>query len=194
MPCVLAVATRGAIEPGWAEGCSSFPGLATGTPPALDVTSIVVHTRPPGPLWAMTVSGSLRRTGRAGPGTANRGQALQPDSRSRHATTLNAKVRDMITASLLVMRGPCLFSHAGITGPWGASGSRWAATGVRIDWGAHSQTVETHDRRFCRRRPLTWGFSHIFSGPQLHAVPCVKAWCRSRTEEVKEVRYSHLHH
>jgi hypothetical protein len=36
-----------------------------------------------------------------------------------------------------------------------ASGSRWAATGVRNDRGARPQTVKGHDRRFCHRRPLT---------------------------------------
>src|SRR5918993_326518 len=42
-----------------------------------------------------------------------------------------------------------------------ASGSRRAATGVRNDRGACSQTVEDHDRRFCHRWPLTWGFSRV---------------------------------
>jgi hypothetical protein len=32
--------------------------------------------------------------------------------------------------------------------------------------------VKDHDCRFCRRWPLTWRFSHVFPGPQHHAVPC----------------------
>jgi hypothetical protein len=64
-------------------------------------------------------------------------------------------------------------------------GSRRAATGVRNDRGARPQAVEDHDRRSRHRRPLTWGFSRVFPGPQHHAVPCSKAQCRSRTEEVR---------
>jgi hypothetical protein len=63
-------------------------------------------------------------------------------------------------------------------------GSRWAATGVRNDRGTHPRTVEDHDRRFCRRRPLTWRFSRDLPGPQYHAIPCRNARYRSRTEEV----------
>ena len=40
---------------------------------------------------------------------------LQPDGKSRHATTLDAKVGGAIEASLLVMERSCLFSHG--TGP-----------------------------------------------------------------------------
>jgi hypothetical protein len=65
------------------------------------------------------------------------------------------------------------------------SGSRRAATGVRNDRGARPQTVEDHDRRFCRRRPLTWRLSRVFPGPQRHAVPCRNARYRSRTEEAR---------
>ena len=51
-----------------------------------------------------------------------------------------------------------------------ASGSRWAATGVRNDRGARAKTVEEHDRRSCHRRPLTWHSSCLFPGRQRHAV------------------------
>jgi hypothetical protein len=64
-------------------------------------------------------------------------------------------------------------------------GSRRAATGVRNDRGARPETVEDHDRRSSHRRPLTWCFSRLFSGPQHQAVPCAKAWYRSRTEEAR---------
>jgi hypothetical protein len=47
-------------------------------------------------------------------------------------------------------------------GPRRHRGSRRAATGVRYDRGARPQTVEDHDRRFCHRRLLTWGFSRVF--------------------------------
>jgi hypothetical protein len=39
-----------------------------------------------------------------------------------------------------------------------APGSRRAADGVGNDRGARPQTVEDYDRRFARRRPLTWSF------------------------------------
>jgi hypothetical protein len=45
--------------------------------------------------------------------------------------------------------------------PLPASGSRWAATHVRNDWGTRPQTVKDPDCRFCRRRPLTWRFSRV---------------------------------
>jgi hypothetical protein len=45
--------------------------------------------------------------------------------------------------------------------------------------------VEDHDHRSCYRRPLTWGFSRVFPGPQHHAVPYRKARNRSRTEEAR---------
>jgi hypothetical protein len=66
--------------------------------------------------------------------------------------------------------------------PWG---SRWAATSVRNDRGARPKTVEEHDLRSCRRRPLTWHSSCVFPGPQPHAVPCRNARYRSRTEEAR---------
>jgi hypothetical protein len=61
---------------------------------------------------AMTVSGSLRRTGQAEPGGEQTGgEHLQPDSSSRHATTPNGKVRSAIEALRLVTRWRCLRSH-----------------------------------------------------------------------------------
>ena len=43
------------------------------------------------------------------------------------------------------------------------SGSRRAATGVRNNRRACSETVEDHDRRSWHRRPLTWRSSHAFT-------------------------------
>jgi hypothetical protein len=64
-------------------------------------------------------------------------------------------------------------------------GSRRAATGGRNDRGARPQAVEDHDRRSRHRRPLTWGFSRVFPGPQYHTVPCRNVRYRSRTEEAR---------
>ena len=44
-----------------------------------------------------------------------------------------------------------------------ASGSRRAATRIRNDRGARSETVEDHDPRFSRRQPLTWRFPHALT-------------------------------
>jgi hypothetical protein len=46
------------------------------------------------------------------------------------------------------------------------SGSRWAATGVRNDRGAHQEAMEDHDRRFCHPTVADLAFLTPFQGPQ----------------------------
>jgi hypothetical protein len=49
--------------------------------------------------------------------------------------------------------------------PQGPGWLRGAADGQQpvfvTTGGARLQTMEDHDRRFCHRRPLTWGFSLV---------------------------------
>ncbi len=60
---------------------------------------------------AMTVSGSLRRTGQAEPGGEQAANTLQPDGNSRQSTAANGKVRGVIEALRLVARWQWLRSH-----------------------------------------------------------------------------------
>ena len=50
----------------------------------------------------MTVSAPLRMTGKASSGGEQAANTLQPEGTSQHATTLDAKVRDVIEALRLV--------------------------------------------------------------------------------------------
>jgi hypothetical protein len=67
----------------------------------------------------------------------------------------------------------------------GAVGSRRPATGVRNNQRVPSETVEDHDRRSLASMAADLAFLTRLHDPQLHAVPCVKTRCRSRTEEAR---------
>jgi hypothetical protein len=95
------------------------------------------------------------------PGRTAQPFSSQPDGGSgacgatcRHPGTYGLQPQSSYPHSISRRRFRLWSRRSRVTAP----GSRWAATGVRNDRGAHSQTVEDHDRRFARGRPLTWSF------------------------------------
>ena len=77
-------------------------------------------------------------------------------------------MRDKVGAEQLQQAHHCTTQTDGSNcGPEGQRsappGSRRAATGLRNNRRACSETVEDHDRRFWHRWPLTWRSSHTFT-------------------------------
>src|SRR5215203_6538813 len=98
-------------------------------------------------------------------------------------------LRDKVGAEQLQQVHHCTTQTGGSDGgPEGQrsapSGSRRAATGVRNNRRVRSETVEDHDRRSLASMAADLAFLTRLHDPQHHAVPCQKASCRSRTEEV----------
>src|SRR5829696_4253746 len=105
-------------------------------------------------------------------------------------------LRDKVGAEQLQQVHHCTTQTAGSDGGPEAqrsasSGSRRAADGqqpVSVTTGECPRKpwrIMTAD--LWHRWPLTWRCSHAFTILKLHAVPCQKASCRSRTEEVAEL-------